>query len=103
MAAVPLMLIPFILYNLAMFGAFGSGGIVLTDFPDSPSDWAQDAALQPDGGIVVLAGIATDFANFHSVLLRYTGAGAPDATFGGGQPVPADGVGVAVPIGAAFL
>lgn len=27
MAAVPLMLIPFILYNLAMFGAFGSGGI----------------------------------------------------------------------------
>ena len=27
MAAVPLMLIPFILYNLAMFGAFGGGGI----------------------------------------------------------------------------
>ena len=27
MAAVPLMLIPFILYNLAMFGAMGSGGI----------------------------------------------------------------------------
>ena len=27
MAAAPLMLIPFILYNLAMFGAFGGGGI----------------------------------------------------------------------------
>ena len=27
MAAVPLMLIPFILYNLTMFGAFGGGGI----------------------------------------------------------------------------
>ena len=27
MAAVPLMLIPFILYNIAMFGAFGGGGI----------------------------------------------------------------------------
>jgi len=27
MAAVPLMLIPFVLYNLDMFGLFGSGGI----------------------------------------------------------------------------
>jgi hypothetical protein len=27
MAAVPLMLIPFILYNLDMIGLFGSGGI----------------------------------------------------------------------------
>lgn len=27
MAAVPLMLIPFILYNIAMFGAFGGGGV----------------------------------------------------------------------------
>lgn len=27
MAAIPLMLIPFILYNIAMFGAFGGGGI----------------------------------------------------------------------------
>ena len=27
MAAIPLMLIPFILYNLAMFGAMGGGGI----------------------------------------------------------------------------
>ena len=27
MAAIPLMLIPFILYNLAMFGAFGGGGV----------------------------------------------------------------------------
>ena len=27
MAAIPLMLIPFILYNLAMIGAFGGGGI----------------------------------------------------------------------------
>jgi uncharacterized membrane protein len=26
-AALPLMLIPFVLYNLAMFGAFGGGGI----------------------------------------------------------------------------
>ena len=31
MAAVPLMLIPFILYNLAMIGAFGSGGIAGLD------------------------------------------------------------------------
>lgn len=31
MAAVPLMLIPFILYNLAMIGAFGSGGIAVLD------------------------------------------------------------------------
>ena len=27
MAAIPLMLIPFILYNIAMFGAFGGGGV----------------------------------------------------------------------------
>jgi hypothetical protein len=27
MAAIPLLLIPFILYNIAMFGAFGGGGI----------------------------------------------------------------------------
>ena len=33
MAAVPLMLIPFILYNLAMVGAFGSGGIAVLAEP----------------------------------------------------------------------
>lgn len=27
MAAIPLMLIPFVLYNLAMLGAFGGGGV----------------------------------------------------------------------------
>jgi hypothetical protein len=31
MAAIPLMLIPFILYNLAMLGAFGGGGIASLD------------------------------------------------------------------------
>ena len=31
MAAIPLMLIPFILYNLAMIGAFGGGGTASLD------------------------------------------------------------------------
>ena len=31
MAAIPLMLIPFILYNLAMLGAFGGGGTASLD------------------------------------------------------------------------
>jgi len=83
-------------------GSFGSGGIVLTDFPDSPSDRAQDAALQPDGGIVVLARIATSFASSYDALIRYTAAGVPDATFGGG-PVPAGGVGVVVAPGGRIL
>jgi uncharacterized delta-60 repeat protein len=84
-------------------GSFGSGGIVLTDLPDSPSDRAQDAALQPDGGIVVLAEIATSFASSYAALIRYTAAGAPDATFGGGQPVPTGGVGVVVAPGGRIL
>jgi uncharacterized delta-60 repeat protein len=84
-------------------GSFGSGGIVLTDFPDSASEWTQSAALQPDGGIVVLAGIATSFASSDAALLRYTAAGAPDATFGGGRPVRAGGVGVVVAPGGRIL
>ena len=83
--------------------SFGSDGIVLTDFPSSPSEWLTSAALQPDGGIVVRAGIATSFASNDSVLLRYTGAGAMDDTFGGGQPVRADGFNVAVAPGGRIL
>ena len=44
--------------------------------------YANDLALQPDGRIVV-AGAASGASNSDGVVVRYTGAGNPDTSFGG--------------------
>ena len=66
--------------------SFGSDGIVLTDFPSSPSEWVTSAALQPDGGIIVRA-VSRRVRQQRFRPPRYTGTGAIDDTFGGSPPV----------------
>jgi uncharacterized delta-60 repeat protein len=59
---------------------FGSGGIVMTSY-NGP--FPADAALQPDGRIVVIAGFNnTPSATEAFGVLRYQGNGAPDTSFG---------------------
>lgn len=43
------------------FGNAGNAGKVTTDF-EASLDWAYALALQPDGGIVAVGQIETDFA-----------------------------------------
>lgn len=65
---------------------FGGGdGLVTEDF--GANEAARDVALQPDGKILV-AGSSVDFSipkPSDFALARYTPAGAPDASFGGGD------------------
>jgi uncharacterized delta-60 repeat protein len=76
--------------NGALDLAFGTGGMVTTDFAGA-YDLAEDVALQPDGKIVaagltgVLAGDEFDFA-----LARYDSDGSLDAFFGTGGRVTTD-------------
>jgi uncharacterized delta-60 repeat protein len=65
--------------------AFGDGGKVSTEFT-SQADWANDMALQPDGGIVV-AGTA-GFNRF--AVARYLPDGTLDPTFSGDGKVMTD-------------
>jgi uncharacterized delta-60 repeat protein len=61
---------------------FGSGGIVTTSY-NGP--FPADAALQPDGKIVVIAGFNnTPSATEAFGVLRYQGNGALDTSFGAG-------------------
>jgi uncharacterized delta-60 repeat protein len=64
---------------------FGDGGKVTTDFPKD-RDWPADAALQPDGKLVVVGytegPTSADFA-----VARYNADGSPDLTFGAGGKV----------------
>jgi|HubBroStandDraft_6_1064221.scaffolds.fasta_scaffold19482_3 uncharacterized delta-60 repeat protein len=61
---------------------FGSGGIATTSY-NGP--FPADAALQPDGRIVVIAGFNnTPSATEAFGVLRYQGNGAPDTSFGAG-------------------
>ena len=72
--------------------AFGTGGVVRTDFAGG-ADYAHGVAIQADGKIVVAgqAGLANDndFA-----LARYDGDGTLDATFGSGGTVTTNVAGV---------
>jgi uncharacterized delta-60 repeat protein len=61
---------------------FGSGGIVTTSYS---GPFPADAALQPDGKIVVIAGFDnTPSATEAFGVLRYQGNGALDTSFGTG-------------------
>jgi uncharacterized delta-60 repeat protein len=77
----------------AGFGAAGTG-LVLTDATPR-DDQANAVGIAPDGGIVV-AGTNTDQAgplsgsNGDVVLVKYTAAGLPDASFGNGGVVVTD-------------
>jgi uncharacterized delta-60 repeat protein len=65
--------------------SFGTGGIVTTSY-NGP--FPGDAALQPDGKIVVIAGFDNDPAATEAFgVLRYLANGAPDAGFGSGGRV----------------
>ena len=77
---------------------FGSGGVVITNFPAPPNEAASPNLVlaQPDGKIL-LAGEATP--NFRSnatpetILARYLSTGALDTTFGSGGIVTAPAIG----------
>ncbi len=64
---------------------FGAGGIAITAVgPDN--DFAQSAAIQPDGKVVV-AGYSSDGTYYYFAVVRYTSAGSLDTTFGAGGGV----------------
>lgn len=59
--------------------AFGTGGVVLSDFNVS-ADQAYAVALQPDGKIIV-GGTSIKSGQNHSLLMRYHANGTLDTTF----------------------
>lgn len=64
----------------ALDPTFGSGGIVTTNI-SSGDDFAGSIASQ-GGGKIVVAGQAHNGVDYNFALLRYTGSGALDPTFG---------------------
>ena len=63
-------------------GSFGTGGVVFT--PIGPGhENAESVAVQPDGRIVV-AGHSSNGTDLDFAVVRYTSAGALDASFGSG-------------------
>jgi uncharacterized delta-60 repeat protein len=78
-AAVPASELP----TGALDPSFASGGVLTTMFGTTPAnEYGTDAAIQPDGKIVVLT--TSGYANY---LSRYLPNGEPDATFGSGGNV----------------
>ncbi len=61
-------------------GAFGSGGIVTTDF--GGSDDADFVYVQPDGSQILVAGTSTGGGAVQEAIAAYTPAGMLDTTFG---------------------
>jgi uncharacterized delta-60 repeat protein len=59
--------------------SFDGDGKVTTDFGFFQGNVLYDTAIQPDGKILAVGGVRTDFA-----LLRYNSDGLPDTTFGSG-------------------
>ena len=70
--------------NGSMDAGFGTGGVVTLDFGGAAVATATDAALQPDGKIVLSGNVGNDF-----VVVRLDASGSLDPTFDG------DGVAVA--------
>ena len=68
---------------------FGMGGRVITDFGGDFHDSAMDAALQPDGKIVV-AGTSSRYPEFDMAVARYNPDGSLDTTFDGDGMVKVD-------------
>jgi len=69
--------------------AFGSGGMVLTDFGAASFDGATAVALQPNGKIVA-AGMSDAAGSFDFALARYNRDGSLDTSFGNGGMVLTD-------------
>jgi uncharacterized delta-60 repeat protein len=65
---------------------FGMGGTVFSDFQGPLDSKAQDAALQPDGKIVVVGGETNDFTAGFGVA-RFNPDGTLDTAFGSGGTV----------------
>ena len=72
----------------ALDASFGSGGKVITPV-SSNDDHGYSVAVQSDGKIVV-AGYSSNGSNSDFALVRYTAAGALDASFGSGGKVITD-------------
>jgi uncharacterized delta-60 repeat protein len=72
----------------ALDTSFGSGGSVTTAI-GSGHDYGYSVAVQSDGKIVV-AGSSSNGSNTDFALVRYTAAGALDASFGNGGKVTTD-------------
>ena len=68
---------------------FGNGGRVITDFGGASHDSVMDAALQPDGKIVVV-GTSSLYPQFDMAVARYNTNGSLDSTFGVGGLVKID-------------
>lgn len=60
---------------------FAAGGVTLYDGPSQGADCGNALALQPDGNILV-AGFTTGPRGQDILLLRYTGSGKLDSSFG---------------------
>ena len=70
-------------------GTFGTLGVVRTSL-GTGTDFVQDAALQADGGIVVVGGGRSTDTVSDAFVLRFTSTGALDGTFGSGGLVTLD-------------
>jgi uncharacterized delta-60 repeat protein len=73
--------------------SFGEGGYVGTDFGQNQTEMAHKVLIQPDGKIVVVGYAHILNGNDEFAVVRYTPAGKPDATFGGGDGIVTIGLG----------
>jgi uncharacterized delta-60 repeat protein len=77
------------------FGPPGGDGLAQVTFPGGNSG-GQGVALYPDGSVLVSGSTITAAGDHAFALARFTGAGAPDPTFGGGSGTVTTGVGAGV-------
>jgi uncharacterized delta-60 repeat protein len=84
--------------------AFGTGGVVMTDFNTS-TDLANAVALQPDGKLVVAGTtyVNNDFSDEDFAIARYNPDGSLDASFGNNGKVTTDFPGLAAVISAVVV
>ena len=66
--------------------SFGTGGIVVTEFPDSESVRQSSVAVRPDGGVVV-AGYIFDSSGSEFAVTLYDARGVLETSFGNGGTV----------------
>ncbi|MFM7426020.1 MAG: DUF4347 domain-containing protein [Elainella sp.] len=69
--------------------AFGTGGVVITDFGDASAD-ANEVIVQPDGKLVVVGTTFPDNGNNDFVLTRYNSDGTLDTGFGNNGKITID-------------
>ena len=74
----------------ALDATFGTGGKVTTDIVTADTDIVNAMAIDADGKIVVFGETNGAGAGYDFALVRYTTAGALDATFGTGGKVTTD-------------